>query len=284
VGGLTAPEAAAAFLGTALVVRFLLRAALPAASHQLSVSSARYSDALRDEFVHLPPARIANGLLVSGLLCGVLVLAGSGSLALAAASGAAPAGLAGAAIRRYRTRRRRRIRSQLPAFLDLVAGHVKAGHSFPESLSETVPLLPSGIREEIAWVLQKCRLGTHLAAALTEWEERMPADEISLIVRPLRTALPGGGNLVDLLERTRDILVRQGRTRDKLRSMTAQARLQAGVLTLLPPVFMAILSVVDPASFADLVGTPRGHAILAVSAVLQILGWCTIRRILGARP
>jgi len=253
--GLTLTEAGIFLLGAALIARFLLRAALPQAHTRFVSAANRRSDELREEFVLLPPARISAFLLVSAI-----VLAGS---ALAAS---------------------RRVISQLPSLLDLLSGHVRAGHSLPESLAETVPLLPAGIREEMAWVLQQNRLGTPLAVALAQWEDRIRSEEISLLVRPLRAAIPGGGNIVDLLERTRDILQLRMRTTEKLRSMTAQARLQASVLTLLPPVFAAALSKVDPGFYPNLLGTPQGKAIIAIAFVLQVMGWITIRKILSVRP
>jgi len=103
-------------------------------------------------------------------------------------------------------------------------------------------------------------------------------------VRPLRAAIPGGGNIVDLLERTRDILRLRIRTTEKLRSMTAQARLQALVLTLLPPAFAVVLSRVDPGFFPNLLGTPQGKTIMGIAFVLQVLGWIAIRKILSVRP
>jgi tight adherence protein B len=282
--GLTVPETGLALLGIGLIVRFLFRTALPLVAGKFNLASSRYSDKLRDEFVQLPPSRIGQCLAVSGLLCGAIVLACSGSAAAAAVSGTLPVFLAGILLRRYRARRRNLILSQLPSFLNLLAGHVKAGHSLTESISEAVPILPPGIREEMSWVLQKSRLGTHLVVALSDWEERMPAEEIAMIVRPLRAALPGGGNIVDLLELTRDILRRRSRSTEKLRSLTAQARLQAVVLTLLPPVFAGVLSAIDPTFLFNLTGTPQGKGILMLVAILQILGWTIIRKILAVRP
>src|SRR3972149_779143 len=257
------------FLGAGLIVRFLLRAALPEA---------------RARFVLLPPVRIATALVVSAALLAGTTLAATRSAAIAGVSGSVPVLLAGLMVRWYRNRRKKSILSQLPALLDLLSGHVRAGHSLPESLAETVPLLPHGIREEMAWVLQQTRLGTPLGEGLTPWEERIRSEETSLLVRPLRAAIPGGGNVVDLLERTRDILRLRMRTTEKLRSMTAQARLQAGVLTLLPPAFAVALSKVDPGFFPNLLGTPQGKSIMAIAFVLQILGWVTIRKILSVRP
>jgi len=282
--GLTLEESGTFFLGAALIARFLLKAALPRAHSRFVCAANRHSAELREEFVRLPPARIAAVLIVSAIVLAGAALATTRSAAVAAISGAAPVLFAGLLIRWYRNRRKRSILSQLPSFLDLLSGHVRAGHSLPESLAETVPLLPAGIREEMAWVLQQNRLGTPLSAALAHWEERIRSEEISLLVRPLRAAIPGGGNIVDLLERTRDILQLRMRTTEKLRSMTAQARLQASVLTLLPPLFAVALSKVDPGFFPNLVGTPQGKTIMAIALVLQAMGWITIRKILSVRP
>jgi tight adherence protein B len=282
--GLTPAEAGTFVLGAALIGRFLFRAAMPQARTKFVSVANRHSDDLREEFVHLPPARIAAVLLVSAVFLAAAALAVTRSVAVAAASGAMPVLFAGLLVRWYRNRRKRTILAQLPTLLDFLSGHVRAGHSLSESLAETVPLLPAGIREEMAWVLQQNRLGAPLAEALGQWEERIRSEETSLLVRPLRAAIPGGGNIVDLLERTRDILRLRMRTREKLRSMTAQARLQALVLTLLPPAFAAALSKVDPGFFPNLLGTPQGKAIIAIAIVLQVLGWITIRKILSVRP
>jgi len=282
--GLTIEEAVIFVLGAALIARFLVRAGLPQARTRFVSAANRHSDELREEFVLLPPARIAAALLVSATVLAGAAMAATRSVAAAAAFGAAPVPFAGLLIRWYRTRRKRSILSQLPSLLDLLSGHVRAGHSLSESLSETVPLLPAGIREEMAWVLQQNRLGTALPDALVHWEERIRSEETSLFVRPLRAAIPGGGNLVDLLERTRDILRLRNRAAEKLRSLTAQARLQALVLTLLPAVFGVSLSTVDPGFFPDLLGTPQGKAILGIAFSLQVLGWVTIRKILSVRP
>jgi tight adherence protein B len=282
--GLTLAEAGFFVLGTALIAMFLLRAALPRAHSRFVSAANRHSDELREEFVLLPPARIAAALLVSAVVLAGAALAATRSIAIAAASGTAPVLFAGLLIRWYRNRRKRSILSQLPTFLDLLSGHVRAGHSLPESLSETVPMLPAGIREEMSWVLQQIRLGTPLPEALAHWEKRIHSEETSLLVHPLRAAIPGGGNIVELLERTRDILRLRMRMAEKLRSMTAQARLQALVLTLLPPAFAVALSKVDPGFFPNLLGTPQGNMIMGIAFVLQVLGWVTIRKILSVRP
>lgn len=282
--GMSTWEAVAFSAGAILVTRFLLASALPCALRRFLRSADRRSADLREEFVQLPPTRIAAVLGISFAVCAAVSMTASGSVAVACAAGLAPILLSGIFVRRFRSRRKAAILSQLPALLDLLAGHVRAGHSLPESFRETTPLLPKGIGEEMGWILQQIRLGIPLSDALSSWEDRIGSEEVSLFVRPLRVALPGGGNIAELLERTRDILRMRARMREKMRSLTAQARLQATVLTCLPAAFAAALSRVDAGFLPNLLGTPQGKAILCAVAVLLSLGWVFIRKILSERP
>jgi tight adherence protein B len=250
----------------------------------LEATARKHAKDLREEFLPLPTRKILVLLLAGGIVCASITMALSLNFLLAAVAGVIPIFLSGFMVRVYRESRRKRVVSQMPGFLDVLAGQVKGGHSLQEALSDTIPLLPREIREEISWVFRLCRLGTPLSEAFLLWEERMPCDEVSLVVRPLKVALPTGGNIVDLLIRSRDILRARNRMKEKMRSMTAQARLQAAVLTLLPPAFVGVLSKIDADFLPRVLGTPQGKAILAISALLQFLGWLTIRKILAVKP
>jgi len=282
--GLTPFEVLLIAGGTALLARFVFMALAPYLRNRLEATAHKRAQDLKEEFLLLPPRKILMTLLASGMLAATTVMAATADIFLAAVSFVLPIVLSGFAVRYFRRKRRRKVISQLPGFLDVLAGQVKAGHSFQEALSDTIPLLPREIRKEISWVFQLCRLGTPLTEALLLWEERVPCEEVAMVVRPLRIALPAGGNIVDLLLQSRDILRARNRMEEKMRSMTAQARLQAYVLTLLPPVFVAVLSKVDPDFLPRCTGTAQGKGILAVAGFLQLLGWLTIRKILSVKP
>lgn len=282
--GLTAPETVLLFAGMLLVVGFSFRSVLPVLRRRFLLMADRRSADLREEFVPLAPGSAASWLGASAAVSAVCTFAATGSAFAASIGGVLPLLLSGAAVRCFRSRRRKRILSRLPNLLDLLAGHVKAGHSLTESLAETVPLLPPGIREEMGWVLNQIRLGTPVADSLLAWERRFGAGDVSLFVRPLRAALPGGANIAELLENTRDILRMRARMRERVRSMTAQARLQAVILTILPFGFAAALSLIEPGFLATLFGTSLGKAILSAVSVLLTAGWLVIRQILKDQP
>lgn len=280
---MTATECALFAGSAALLALFLTRTVAPFFKNRFVKTADRASRDLREEFLVLSTRQTMAVLLAAGGILAAAAILFVKDVAWAAVLGVAPTLLSGLAVRRFRRNRRAKIVSQLPGLLDILTGHARAGHSLQEALLESVPLLPSGIRDEISWMSQRIRLGTPLAEALLLWEQRVPCEEVSLAVRPLRLALPAGGNIVFLLERTRDVLRARIRMREKMRSMTAQARLQASVLTLLPPAFIAMLSRVDPAFLPRCLGSLQGKAILAAAGVLQALGWLTIRKILSVK-
>jgi len=272
------------FAGAFLLGVFVVRTALPAGQRALDDAARRHARTLQEEFLDVSPRRaklLAAGACAAAA-CGVYALTGAPLWAAAAAG--APALLSGAAVQAYVTARRRRIVAQLPAFLDLLAGHLKAWHSAAQALLRIEPSLPRWIREEVGWVVRLHRLGTPLPRCLEMWEERLPVEELSLVARPLAAALPAGGNVVELLVRTRDVLRARARARERLLSLTAQARLQAVVLSLLPPAFVAGVSAVDPRYLPAMLGTFRGRAILILCAVLEAAGWLVMRRILAEEP
>ena len=84
--GLTLTEAGIFVAGAALIARFFLRDALPQARTRFVSAANRHSDELREEFVLLPPARVAAVLLVSAAVFAGAALAATRSVAIAAAS------------------------------------------------------------------------------------------------------------------------------------------------------------------------------------------------------
>lgn len=263
---------------------YLQRTAIPWCFRRFDRAATAASTTLREDLLFL--TRGQAGLFLF-LLClvpgaGAAILTRNAWIGLSA--GISCALLSGGILRGYRNRRRKRIVAQLPGLLDILAGHLQAGHSLPEALNESIALLPRGIREEICWIFQRVKVGTSLSEALALWENRIPVEEVLLVVRPLKSALSTGSDVATLLVRCRNILQAKQTMEGRLRSMTAQSRLQAVVLTLLPPGFILVLSKIDPSYLSRCLGTAPGIALLSMAAALQLAGWLCIRKIMSERP
>jgi len=267
-----------------LFLHYLRRTAIPWLTRRFDRAATAASTTLREDFLFLSKGQTSLALLFLCLLPGILTATLFRNGWIGFPAGLACGLLSGAILRTYRNRRRKKIVAQLPGLLDILSGHLKAGHSLAEALNDAVVLLPRGIREEVSWIFQRIRIGTPLPEALTLWETRIPAEEVLLVVRPLKSALSTGSDVANLLLRCRDILQAKQTMEGRLRSMTAQSRLQAVVLTLLPPGFILILAKIDPGYLPRCLKTAPGIALLSAAAVLQLAGWLVIRKIMAEKP
>jgi tight adherence protein B len=280
---MTVPEWASLMTGFALLSYFCIVSALPYAMKRVESIADRRSEQLKRDFLWWSARGLVAGFLATGIALGIATWRMVGNLPLALGSIAIPAMLSGLAVRHYKRVRLRKVTSQLPGFLDTLSGYIKAGHSLPEALAGSESLLPRGIREDVSWIVRMNRLGTPLSETFMAWEAKSPSPEMTLVARPLRISLSTGGNVVSLLERTRDVLRARQRQADKMKSMTAQARLQAIVLTLMPPLFLLVLSRMQEGFLEAMTGTPIGRLILVCAGILQLFGWLLIRKILGVK-
>jgi len=271
-------------LAVLFIFRFLYRTAIPWLYGRFDRAATTVSSTLREDLLFLSRLQTGSLLFLLFLIPLTTVSILTRNPWAGSAAGVCFALLSGAIYRGYRNRRRKRIAAQLPGLLDILTGHLQAGHSLPEALHESIPLLPRGVREEVSWIFQRIRVGTSLPEVLSLWEERIPVEEVTLVVRPLNCALSTGSDTANLLGRCRDILQAKQTTEGRLQSMTAQSRLQAIVLTLLPPGFLLVLSKVDPSYPSRCLGTAPGITLLSMAALLQLAGWLCIRKIMGERP
>ena len=263
---------------------FLCRTAIPWFTRRFRRAASSASSTLREDFLFLSNSQTSVALLILCLLPGTAAAVIFHNSWIGFLLGLSCALLSGGILRTYRTRRRKKIAAQIPNMLDILAGHLQAGHSLAEAFKNSVCLLPSGIREEISWIFQRVRIGTPLSEALTLWETRIPIEEVLLVVRPLKSALSTGSDVANLLSRCRDILQAKQTMEGRLRSMTAQSRLQAVVLTFLPPGFILVLSKIDPMYLPLCLNTAPGIALLSTAGFLQLTGWLCIRKIMSEKP
>jgi tight adherence protein B len=265
--------------GAGLLGRSVAGHLLPAGWESLKERSEENSLALREGFVSLSPRALRWTAILSGSGAALLVSAPFGFApalpAAAAASLLVPAGL----VRLLRKRRREKLLAQLPATLRLLASSMRAGNSLPQAIFQSVPLLPKEMGAEADWVCRNYRLGIAIPAIFDAWERRMESADFRMVLRPLRVSLRSGGNVAELLDRCRQVLESRRRAAERLDSLTAQGRMQALVLSLLPPLLLLLLFQVDPSSRERLLGTTPGRLLLAASALLQAIGWTLVRRI-----
>jgi len=202
---------------------------------------------------------LALGLLAGGLVAGVM-LAG---FAVAAAV---------AAVTIRSDRRKAAFAEQLDDILALLASNLRAGHSLPQALDSLTGDIEEPASSEIIRAVTQVRVGRDLTEALSDVAERMDSDDFRWITQAIAIHRQVGGNLAEVLDTVANTIRERGQVRRQVSSLSAEGRLSAYVLIALPFFVVLFLSLVNPGYLAVFTATTIGWVMLAVAAVLLVVG------------
>lgn len=180
-----------------------------------------------------------------------------------------------------RQRWRRRITAQLPDALAMWAGLLRAGQAMAPALSQLTSRQANPLGAELRLVLSQYRLGVGLDVAIARFRDRAGVPDLQMLATLLRAHRELGGNLAEALDRLAGTLRSRLGMESRIRSLTAQGRLQGIVVGTLPLFLAAVLTFMDPTSMKSMVETPLGWAAIGLVAVLELAGFTMIRRIVN---
>ena len=207
----------------------------------------------------------------------VTVIAHSGLLGSLA--GAATLLVPVAASRWLRRRRRRRLLYQLPDCLDLLASSLRSGLGLMPAMQYLAEHQRPPIAQELGLVIRKHRLGGSLEDSLEEMQRSIGGAEIALFVTAVVVVRQLGGNLSEILARLSQTLREKQTIEGKISALTAQGKMQARIVGLLPVALLVVMTRMEPRAMGLMYTTGRGWATLLVLAVLEVSGALLLRRI-----
>jgi tight adherence protein B len=166
---------------------------------------------------------------------------------------------------------------QLPDTLQLVAGSLSAGYAIAQAIDTVVREGQQPITGEFNRALIEARLGVPIEDALEGVAKRMQSKDFAWVVMAVRIQREVGGNLAELLTTVAGTLRERERLRRQVKVLSAEGRLSAWILGLLPPGFALYLLLVRPEYLRPLVTDPLGWLMLGVGAFLLVVGavWMT---------
>lgn len=182
-----------------------------------------------------------------------------------------------------RFRRKRRLKAfgtQLPFALDLIKGSLEAGHSLPRALQVLIGEFADPLAGEFRTVLEQTRIGLPLGRALEDMLQRVPEDDLKLMVVAVKVQTEIGSSLAAIVGRLSEIVRIRQRLRLQIKALTAQSRMGGLVVGLLPVLVLCAFSVIQPGYTDSLFHDPTGQMILKAALVMDMLAVLTIRRLL----
>jgi tight adherence protein B len=184
------------------------------------------------------------------------------------------------ALRSRAHRRSVELSEQLPDALDLTARTLRAGHALSDALRACATELPPPIAAELGRVYEEHRLGRDLRDALMHMADRNASNfDLRLVVSCLLLQRKTGGNLVELLDNIATTVRARFVFDAKVRALTAEARLSASVLAVLPFLIAFAILLMRPSYLAPLVTESVGVWLLSVAALGFAAGMVLLRNL-----
>lgn len=234
---------------------------------------------LRTVALYIDPGQLWIGQMLLAVILGLTVLGLSGSVGLTLLI----VGVMGLTPRLVIWRMRRvylqHVREQLPDAMRMMAAGLKAGAGLWSVIDLHARELPHPLRVEFEMLVREQRLGQGVEPSLLALQARCPMEEMRLFVALLRMGHGSGGSLAQALNALALSCQRKLELEGKTDALTAQGRLQAIVMGLLPSALLLMLHVVDRDSARLLTHTFNGQVALACALLMQLLGFVLIRRI-----
>ncbi|MEO0299782.1 MAG: type II secretion system F family protein, partial [candidate division WOR-3 bacterium] len=169
---------------------------------------------------------------------------------------------------------------QLEEGMRLIVSGLRAGLGFNHCLRIVVQQMPPPMKTEFKRVLDEVSLGVPLEEALHHLEERIPSRELKIFTSAVILQRKTGGSLVDVLSGIADTIKARRRLKRRIDTLTAEGRLSAIVLTLLPLFLLILLRITQPDLFAPMLEEPIGILMLFIAAFLDLMAALWIRKII----
>lgn len=162
----------------------------------------------------------------------------------------------------------------------LISNALKAGYSFMQALAVAAEETQDPFKKTFKVLLKELSLGMPLEDGLNNLMERMPSEDLNLIVNAILIQRDVGGNLSEILENIAETIRERQKIKNELNTLTAQGKL-SGIIIMAMPIFLGgIFYVLNKSYILVLFNTMIGRALLVFAVISQILGWLIIRKII----
>ncbi|MGV2909407.1 type II secretion system F family protein [Achromobacter sp. AGC25] len=169
-------------------------------------------------------------------------------------------------------KRQRRMISQLPAFLDNIVRLITIGNSMGAAFQTASATTDEPLREVVEMAASLSRSAKELDAALVHVSRLYGLKELYMVAAVVSLAMRFGGRSDQVLERMAAFMRDVAQARNELSASSAEIRLSAWVLALLPVGIGGFIMLTNNDLFMNLWRDPAGFKMLVTAVVLQIVG------------
>ncbi len=178
----------------------------------------------------------------------------------------------GTMLKILKKQRGNKINKQLMDALILLSNSLKSGMDIVQGFEMVSKDLRPPISEEFALVIKNYNLGTPFERSLEMMEERVESRLLSYMVKAIVLQRQVGGNLTKIFERIVENIREESKLEEKLQAMTAQQRIQAIVVGIMPWIMVGVMFIFQPDTMINFYTTPVGIIVLLFCIVWIFIG------------
>ena len=187
--------------------------------------------------------------------------------------------LPGWLLNNIRWRRGMKCEAQLMDAMILMSNGLKSGIDIVQCLEMVQRDLVPPISEEFGLALKNYQLGTSLERALEGIEERVQSRLLAYMIKAVVIQRQVGGNLTKIFDRIVDNIREETKLIEKTAAMTAQQRIQAIVVGLMPWVMFTVMFAFQPGPMKEYYFTPLGLCTLLFCSVWIAIGMKIVNKL-----
>ena len=176
-------------------------------------------------------------------------------------------------------RRRAKFNDQLPEALATMSNALRAGFSISQAFDSVVAQGEKPMSEEFAILQQQLRIGMSFEDALSSMSDRVGSEDLTLVTTAILISRKTGGNVTEIFDKISETIRGRMRIERKVRTLTAQGRLQGIVVSAMPLVLGIAMTFLKPDTMLPFFCSLAGVASIVAVIVLIAIGWIIIGKI-----
>lgn len=142
--------------------------------------------------------------------------------------------------------------NQLGDTLNLWVNALRSGYSVLQAMETIATELPPPVSKEFERVVQEVRLGLSMPQSLENMYNRVPSEDLDLVITAVNIQREVGGNLAEVLDTISFTIRERVRIKGEIRTLTAQGRASGWIISVLPIVLGLLLYIINPSYVSEL--------------------------------
>jgi tight adherence protein B len=181
-----------------------------------------------------------------------------------------------------RQQRQHRFQAQLVDVISMLVSGLRAGVGLIQAMDLVRREMPRPAGVEFGRVVQENGLGVSLEEALGRLLERMPGDDLSMVITVIKIQAEVGGNLANVLDGVITTIRERVRIAQEIRTLTAQQRFTGYLLAGMPFFVAGAIMFINPGFLMPLF-SPQWLWLPAMAVVMIVVGFVVISRIVDIK-